>query len=168
MRHYKPEIGKRNRFAALSYCWGKPTPVATITIDGKPFGVAQNLYDFLQNRFLHNRGMFSHESEVLKDRDLWVDAICINQNDDAEKSEQVQRMWEIYSGADLVIAWLGKEQAYTKRAFLALNTRYIEKVSGKTLPEVMKRLVEDGTPDVVELSANRYFSRAWIVQEILC
>jgi len=38
---------------------------------------------------------------------LWIDAICINQNDNAEKSVQVQRMDLIYSNATQVIAWLG-------------------------------------------------------------
>ena len=168
IEHFKPDIEKRNRFAALSYCWGNPTPVATITIDGRPLGVAQNLLDFLRNRFLHGEHMLSHGSDVLKDRGLWIDAICINQRDDAEKSEQVQRMWQIYTGADLVIAWLGEEKSYTKRAFLSLNTRYMEIMSRKPLPDVLKKLVDDGASDVVELSDNPYFSRTWMVQEILC
>jgi hypothetical protein len=38
---------------------------------------------------------------------LWVDAICINQKDDSEKSNQVKQMKEIYKDATAVFAWLG-------------------------------------------------------------
>lgn len=38
---------------------------------------------------------------------LWVDAICINQQDDEEKSKLVQHMGEIFQSASRVYAWLG-------------------------------------------------------------
>jgi hypothetical protein len=42
-----------------------------------------------------------------KSRALWIDAICVNQQDLQERSQQVKRMAEIYSKATRVIAWLG-------------------------------------------------------------
>lgn len=42
----------------------------------------------------------------------WIDAICINQQDDAEKSTQVQAMRDVYDQAKLVIAWLGPSEEY--------------------------------------------------------
>jgi hypothetical protein len=38
---------------------------------------------------------------------FWIDAICINQADDIEKSWQVQQMWAVYHEAQYVAAWLG-------------------------------------------------------------
>ena len=38
---------------------------------------------------------------------LWVDAICINQEDQTEKGHQVSQMRDIYKGADEVLIWLG-------------------------------------------------------------
>jgi hypothetical protein len=38
---------------------------------------------------------------------LWVDAICINQKDDAERNAQVKRMADIYNRASNVCVWLG-------------------------------------------------------------
>lgn len=38
---------------------------------------------------------------------LWVDALCINQDNDLEKSQQVTLMTRIYSSATMVQAWLG-------------------------------------------------------------
>ena len=39
---------------------------------------------------------------------LWVDAVCINQQDDMEKSEQVKMMRDIFSSAQKVLAWSGE------------------------------------------------------------
>lgn len=156
------------RYAALSYCWGDPTPVATITIDGHPLSVARNLHDFLQNRFLHEKGMFQHKSEAIKDTDLWIDAICINQGDNEEKSTQVQDMWKIYTYAAIVIGWLGKEKEYTKRAFFALNTRFVSRMARSPPPPSFEKMIEDAKPDIVALTQDPYFSRMWIVQEVTC
>jgi hypothetical protein len=43
-----------------------------------------------------------------KDRLLWIDALSINQNDEKEKSYQVQQMGLIFSKAERVIIWLGQ------------------------------------------------------------
>lgn len=164
---YSPDLSKRNRFAALSYCWGDSTPIATITIDGKPFDVAQNLYDFLQNRFLHGSHELSHDPKSkLSGRGLWVDAICINQADNEEKSSQVQDMWRVYSCADLVIAWLGKEKAFTAQAFRTLKSMYDSFAvnSGSTAAE----LLEKDFANVSLLCEEPYFSRMWVVQEVVC
>ncbi|KAH6661902.1 heterokaryon incompatibility, partial [Halenospora varia] len=40
---------------------------------------------------------------------FWIDAVCINQNDDVEKSWQVQQMMRIYKRADFVLVWLSPE-----------------------------------------------------------
>lgn len=38
---------------------------------------------------------------------LWIDALCINQNDPVENSHQVQLMKRIYRGAHSVYVWPG-------------------------------------------------------------
>jgi hypothetical protein len=40
---------------------------------------------------------------------LWIDAVCINQQDVTERSEQVKMMREIYERATEVIVWLGEQ-----------------------------------------------------------
>jgi hypothetical protein len=42
-----------------------------------------------------------------KTRRLFVDAVCINQKDNAEKGQQVAIMGDIYARAKRVLAWLG-------------------------------------------------------------
>jgi Heterokaryon incompatibility protein (HET) len=58
---------------------------------------------------------------VSEARILWADAICINQDDDAEKSLQVRRMGDIYHQAYRVIVWLGLEANGSKLAFSAFD-----------------------------------------------
>lgn len=41
-------------------------------------------------------------------RNLWIDAICINQKDNREKAVEVQLMFEIYANANCVNIWLGQ------------------------------------------------------------
>ncbi|KAI1593343.1 heterokaryon incompatibility protein, partial [Pyrenophora tritici-repentis] len=49
----------------------------------------------------------SHLTPEDKPLTLWIDALCIDQDDEVEKTEQVQQMQQIYSKATSVIAWLG-------------------------------------------------------------
>jgi hypothetical protein len=91
-----------NAFFALSYCWGIGEQDASVQISGSAFGVTSNLFLGLQavRRYAFARKM--------PDYYVWVDAICINQSDQAEKSAQVQHMSRIYHHASEVLIWLGE------------------------------------------------------------
>ncbi len=56
-----------------------------------------------------------------KSRTLWVDAICIDQDNTAEKAKQIKRMGMLYAAASRVIAWLGAEENDSKIAIGALR-----------------------------------------------
>lgn len=103
-------------YTALSYWWGDPDEIATnrITIyyDTGARGVRQTLNEFnLSGSFFIRHNLkaallrFRHATE---DVNVWVDAICINQDDKAEKTCQVARMHEVYTQAEAVCVWLGK------------------------------------------------------------
>ena len=51
---------------------------------------------------------------------LWIDAICINQTDNEEKSIQVRKMGSIYHKARRVVVWLGPSSEHSQRAVDAL------------------------------------------------
>lgn len=51
-----------------------------------------------------------------RSRNLWIDAICINQKDDKEKAVEVQLMYEIYANAERVNIWLGQGSESTALA----------------------------------------------------
>ncbi|OTA52530.1 HET-domain-containing protein [Hypoxylon sp. EC38] len=94
LRHHpiSPNIG----YDALSYTWGDEEPECQIFIDKKLFWIRKNLYTALQV-------VRRKEKELL----LWVDAICINQDDENERDYQVRQMNDIFAKASLVRVWLG-------------------------------------------------------------
>ncbi|KAJ4114728.1 hypothetical protein NW768_011282 [Fusarium equiseti] len=89
-------------FWALSYVWGARENPAVILLNGQPFSITRNLYNALSE---YRRHAFKDGTE--EKAFLWVDAICINQNDNVEKSVQVPRMSDIYGKCQHVLAWLG-------------------------------------------------------------
>lgn len=88
---------KKSGFEALSYVWGSAAVTNEIICDNRRKKVGRNLYDALVRLRLPDG-----------DRVLWVDALCINQNDNKEKTQQVRIMGEIYKRARRVLIWLGK------------------------------------------------------------
>ena len=89
---------RTNCYEALSYVWGSSETLCTIIVNGLRIRIGQNLYKALrQLRSRHRRKL------------LWIDALCINQRDDLEKSLQVSNMANIYSKAWQVIIWLGED-----------------------------------------------------------
>ncbi|KAI0381777.1 heterokaryon incompatibility protein-domain-containing protein [Hypomontagnella monticulosa] len=82
-------------YIALSYVWGDGSNPQHITLENTEFSVTANLYTALQ--FLRR---------AKSERILWIDAICINQNDILEREHQVSIICQVYSKAQLVFCWL--------------------------------------------------------------
>jgi hypothetical protein len=83
-------------YEALSYTWGSEVKEHEIILDGQEFAVTKNLYFAL--KWLRLEG---------SERVMWIDAICIDQDNHKERGHQVQQMTDIYSGAERVVIWLG-------------------------------------------------------------
>ncbi|KAI0814470.1 heterokaryon incompatibility protein-domain-containing protein [Xylaria sp. FL0064] len=91
------DSGNTHPYEALSYVWGHENNQQSIYIDNYQLSVRANLHAamlHLQDRFM--------------ERIIWIDAICINQEDEDEKGQQVQSMAKIYAKANRVIVWLGE------------------------------------------------------------
>ncbi|KAF2240619.1 HET-domain-containing protein, partial [Trematosphaeria pertusa] len=87
-------------YKCLSYMWGDATESHEVLMNGSTSPIRKNLHDFLEMA----RVRFPNEK-------LWIDALCINQSDNAERGHQIQRMGDIYRGASEVLAWLGNTYA---------------------------------------------------------
>lgn len=85
-------------YCALSYVWGECSEGHKILVDQKDMYVKQKLYEALQH-------LRSHEET----HTFWIDAICINQLDLAEKGAQVRKMQDIYGRSNEILIWLGPE-----------------------------------------------------------
>ena len=89
----------QTEYRALSYTWGRAcaaSDVRQVQIDGQPFFVRRNLFDFLAAAAAKRLNGL-----------IFIDAICIDQLDYADRQCQVQHMASIYRNANEVIAWLG-------------------------------------------------------------
>jgi hypothetical protein len=157
-------------YEALSYCWGNPANTIRIHSGKEYIEVTRNLHDALVQ--LRNED---------NSRILWVDAICINQDDHGERSQQVGIMRQIYKQAKKTLVWLGPETEDTATAFELipyLLEVFSEVFHGKPRPirldlgilehpkikQVYQqlRLFEP----FICLEQRPYFSRIWIIQEL--
>lgn len=83
-------------YDAVSYSWADEKRTANITINGALFKVTPSVQDVLRQIRLPDT-----------DRLLWIDLICIDQDNAEEKASQVQRMKDIFGQARSVIVSLG-------------------------------------------------------------
>ncbi|KAF5716578.1 het domain-containing protein [Fusarium globosum] len=145
---------EKPRFRALSYRWGRPSTDYTITLNGISVRVRQNLWEAL--RYLRK-----YEPDEL----YWIDALCINQDDIIERSQQVSVMHRIYFKAQIVVVWLGSGYAKYKTLLPGVvQARYYK--PQVELPENSLSANDERQRIALELYNDDYWSRLWIVQEI--
>jgi Heterokaryon incompatibility protein (HET) len=162
-------------YEALSYTWGLEEHAERILISNCVQRVRPNLwqaFNVLQN---DSNG---------KSRYLWIDALCINQNNVLERDHQVTQMGKIYEQAQIVLAWLGPGDAASTSAM-----RVLSKICGwwdtiydqVSVPGVShdraawelaafaaaKEVDPAAWQAILDLCCRGYWTRLWIIQEIV-
>ncbi|KAL1868441.1 hypothetical protein VTK73DRAFT_3649 [Phialemonium thermophilum] len=150
-------------FLALSYTWGDPRDTEKIVVDGKVVDVGRNLEAALRT--------FRDHPDLLDGCGIWVDQLCINQNDTKEKNRQVKRMRRIYKIARRVLIWLGPEADGSDVAIRTLYRIFADSVDwmarGSNNENVNKLLGDDFARQAVDSLLSRpYFQRLWVLQEL--
>ncbi|KAM0806950.1 putative Heterokaryon incompatibility domain-containing protein [Seiridium cardinale] len=158
-------------YEALSYVWGDPTITQPVIVDGNEMQVTTNLEAALR-----------HLRSDQKPRTLWVDAICINQQDDREKSAQVPMMGKIFQQATSVLAWFGHGDediiigiSWFQHYILKQTNEYTFNWSAL---EAEASIVEDARDiklpilsiacdGLLKLLRHQYWSRMWTYQEFI-
>lgn len=171
------KLSERPSFEALSYTWGSIGKADEIRLNGnRKLQVWENAGVALRRLRLPKKA-----------RHLWVDAICINQDDLQERSEQVLLMQQIYGQAEQVCVWLGEltdggivgmKELQNKVWSVGWHQFRIDRKYGKpTLPwteqfttsrGIMNRsaLVEEqSNGEVREILDRPWWRRTWIIQE---
>lgn len=169
-------------YEALSYVWGQLDGQKPIFLNSTLVSVTANLESALRH--------LRHEKQ---ERTLWVDAICINQGDIAERSSQVLLMSKIYSNATQTLVWLGEANDHTAAVFrwvrqihgffIEWGTRVAQSQDPESLlttPEMeaglqavesFMRSLPDSTEMLKQFWGNimtrPWFKRVWVVQEIV-
>ncbi|KAK2051108.1 HET domain-containing protein [Colletotrichum caudatum] len=141
-------------YDALSCTWGDGTENDTITANGYKLSIRNNLQVALQ-----------HLRRPEKDVFLWVDSICINQNDTDERNTQVAQMGRIFSQAKQVRIWLGAESQASERAMRMLQGFDGVSSSKQVVQSVVAN--EDATRALTLLLQRPYWTRMWVFQEIV-
>ena len=177
---------RRGEYVALSYTWGPPTPTREVVVDGASVQVRENLEIALRQlrRYRKIRGGTR----------IFVDAICIDQENTEERSQQVAMMRLIYRSATHVVVWIGGE--VTPEDDLALTAvKYMSLLGSKgsrdqlyrrnkwgnnnlrvrlflcnfdiiTGPPNKSRLKRVVYDALLQFFSEAYWRRLWIVQEL--
>ena len=158
----KASMADHEDYQALSYAWGDPAitrPILVadeLTPKGKEVAIAEvqvttNLEAALRALRVENHC-----------RVLWVDALCINQQDGIEKSEQVQMMGVIYRSAVHTLVWLGDGQDGAEDALTL-----VESISTNGMEEALEEQNRNAWHDMPKVLQCDWWSRVWIVQEFV-
>ncbi|ESZ93209.1 hypothetical protein SBOR_6405 [Sclerotinia borealis F-4128] len=167
-----------DRYVALSYIWGTPADKKTILVNGVEMQITQNLHTALLE--LRKSGW------VRRRINLWIDALCINQDDLDEREQQVKLMRDIYAMAWQVVVSLGSGTAISTMAYTALQWLAHEVGSDEKLREfaIKYGTLHQNTAGSVQSAphtlpwheatfeslrsffACQYWHRLWILQEL--
>ncbi|KAH8679599.1 heterokaryon incompatibility protein-domain-containing protein [Tricladium varicosporioides] len=167
-------LSNLGNFEALSYCWGLPDPptiknpskiilprVSNTKTPWSSVTITPNCSAALRRLRLPD-----------KPRTLWIDAICINQQDSTEKEKQIPLMGDIYRQAKQVIVWLGEpESEAAERAFEMITPLTLiydqEKIKKSIIDpqevELLKAIQELLLNYIISVP---YWQRTWTLQEL--
>ena len=144
---FDTELLEIESYEPLSYVWGNPERIHDFTCDGKTLKLTDSLYHAFRRLRLPD-----------KDRRVWADQVCINQDDLAERGQQVKFMNGIYKYANHVLVWLGVDERSEGEAAFGLvrslaetfadksNERYKRFEEGHTGKNLDSRSMEDWAP----------------------
>ncbi|KAK4195558.1 heterokaryon incompatibility protein-domain-containing protein, partial [Triangularia verruculosa] len=190
-------------FYALSYTWGNPhangvdftahfnlvsgeyssDSKVEILCQGKSIYIQTNLVDFLHEleASLTRADSFIkiHQNQEFR---IWIDAVCINQDDLEERASQVKMMGDVYRKAAHTVVWLGRGDEYAKDAVTTISkiAAYPRDVFAQSKITPFRRqdpaiyeasnLLYTSWMEWCSLAAffkRQWFSRLWIVQEVI-
>ncbi len=159
IKHVK--LSEAPNYEALSYMWGFKGNEKPIYVDANDHYVRENLWSALYHLRLKD-----------EERPLWIDAICINQDNIAERNLQVSQMGRIYSNASRAVVWLGGKSVESSLAIGVLSKTGNDSdwASFSDNSILFPPVTEKG---ILKLEAIRsicyreYWTRLWIIQEVL-
>lgn len=164
LKHHR--IDDAPPYHALSYCWGEPGEEHEMTVDAVTVTIYESAGAFLKS-LQHIYG------DVL----VWIDMLCINQRDTAERNSQVELMGDIYRRALSVYVWLGSSDKTSDLAFkkglevsLLKDPNTFEPWGDKNSnsPKYWQNRSNcEIRPALGSLFLKPYWTRVWIIQELV-
>ncbi|KAK1823109.1 hypothetical protein LTR12_002412 [Friedmanniomyces endolithicus] len=154
-------------YKALSYCWTTAEPDHRISVNGQLFMVRPSLYAWLE-----------HMPTDCGHGWIFIDAICINQDDVAEKSSQVVLIGDVYCYASKLapteVIVHGAIDVTIDEDLIKLNDRLSTTVKESDRTLLVRQFIIDVAHDrftftemLYALASSSYWDRLWVVQELL-
>jgi hypothetical protein len=159
LRHVALTSQPKPVYETISYVWGDATQRGVILLDDSVLDVPASSEEVIRRMRLVDRH-----------RVVWIDAVCINQNDVQEKNQQVAMMQDVYALSSLNLVWLGsiegaiglKEAVRIILSDFRHCTEDFARVYDFHLYKPRTRV--DLTP-LAAVARSRWWTRLWIVQE---
>jgi hypothetical protein len=173
-------------YEALSYAWGPPEPQEIAYVDS-----AQTPGDYAQHTWPQSLSLRKNLGQALRQlryedasRMLWIDAICISQENIEERNEQVRLMGSVYRWARRAIVWLGSESqednsqlAFSTIRYLGEQVEFTENGTWRMNAPNCERPTWSRTSvplpytnetwqAITQLVRREWFSRLWVWQEV--
>ncbi|KAJ4363016.1 hypothetical protein N0V83_010134 [Neocucurbitaria cava] len=166
-------------FQALSYAWGDDEPSYGLLLsdisrsnEGRPGKdtIEGTIYPMDYRFFSVRSNLYQALKRIRRSEScswIWVDALCIDQTNESETSQQIPMMPDIYYNAWNVIAWLGEEEDGMKEGVdmvpNILNLRILDyALRGEVLDEDILR----SWGPFAKLLRRPWFERRWVIQEV--
>jgi Heterokaryon incompatibility protein (HET) len=170
-------------YRALSYTWGPPSDLASeggVTAD-RSYPISCNGGNLMVTKNLLDALSYMQRTRLITSEDyIWIDAICISQDDEDEKSSQVYMMFDIYSAAQSVVVWLGEEDEDTSLALEILPSvaaipddriGRFDNLDLDFMDPIFEEYISPHSPThwraLTMLMRKHWFNRVWIIQEFL-
>lgn len=153
------DLDSHPHYKTLSYTWGEPDFICTITLDGNDLAITQGLHSAL-------RRLQSRDRVAV----VWADAICVNQKSIPERNHGVSLMQRVYGECDECIIYLGEERDNSSIVPGFLEELYngcIGLYNGVRLSDhIMKPKRDHPGWLAFRLFISRpWFRRVWVIQE---
>lgn len=175
---------EHTKYEAISYCWGDIKARETIDLDGRKTSITQSAGNALR--------AVRRKDEA---RVVWLDAICINQQDVKERGAQVSMMGDIYRAATRALVWLGEDDG-TFGVACQLMTSLVRQlmdqhqgpngIDSRMLRDDLKNFEWDSKTSLLDVRTHgipaydstawdaleqffcrKWFTRTWVLQEIV-
>ncbi|PWY68221.1 HET-domain-containing protein [Aspergillus eucalypticola CBS 122712] len=150
-------------YETLSYVWGDHTNTKNIIVNGSNFNATANLESALRHLRRYTP------------RTMWIDAICINQQDLGERASQVSIMRDIYHGSNMTVIWLGDGDERVESLFDLARRFYNQsyedyRPAQRDQPLIREvRRTEDRRQTInfliTDILGRPWWTRAWVFQE---
>lgn len=160
-------------YEAISYCWGDESLINNVLCDGYDVGVTISLFEALRElRY------------AAQSRTIWADALCIDQTNVNDKTQQVQLFHRIYSQATKTLIWLGPDELDAAQSLhdagkriqegLAFARSFTPDSDSQASEDLLAQRLEDSPPSLLDYNwsflkaifRRPWFQRKWVVQEV--